>query len=98
LLNLLISTATLTLVALARVDAAGASSCPVPLDVVKEQMVQESISRYPSPCPCPYFLDRTGQTCGHRALAKTTSPQPLCYAVQITDAQARAYCARGGLQ
>jgi hypothetical protein len=63
-LNLLLSTATLTLVAFAGTRPANASSCPVPLDIIKEQMVQESVSRYPGPCPCPYFVDRAVRPVG----------------------------------
>jgi hypothetical protein len=81
-----------TLLVLASV-AARADQCPVPLDTVKQAMIKENLASYPGNCPCPYFSDRAGRSCGRRsAYSRPGGYAPLCYLTDITDDQAQAYC------
>jgi len=68
-------------------------SCAVSLQLVKEQMITESIARYPGPCPCPEFRDSAGRKCGKRsAWSKPGGYSPLCYLSDISDKEAQSFC------
>ena len=49
-----------------------------------EQMIQESIAKYPGKCPCPYSIMSNGKKCGKRsAYSKPGGYEPLCYVSDI---------------
>ena len=56
---------------------------------VKRQMIQESISRYPGNCACPYQYASNGTSCGRRsAYSRPGGYAPLCYEADISDTEA----------
>ena len=45
-----------------------------------EQLINESIAKYPGQCPCPYSIMTNGKKCGKRsAYSKPGGYEPLCY-------------------
>lgn len=70
-----------------------ADECPIPIETIKEQMIRESVSRYPGSCPCPYFTDRAGRRCGKRsAWDRAGGYQPLCFPADISPDMVREFC------
>lgn len=70
-----------------------AFNCTTPIPTLKEQMIQESISRYPGSCPCPYNRDRAGRRCGGRsAWNRAGGYSPLCFPEDIGPDQVREFC------
>ena len=60
-------------------------NCQVPIPTLKDRMIQESISRYPGNCPCPYNRDAHGHRCGKRsAWNRAGGYVPLCFAEDIS--------------
>jgi len=56
-------------------------------DEVRQLMIAQSISSYPGNCPCPYFVDRAGHSCGARsAYSRPGGYSPLCYKTDISAA------------
>lgn len=56
-------------------------------DDVRQQIIADSIARYPGNCACPYSTMRNGQRCGGRsAYSKPGGRAPICYANDVTDA------------
>ena len=50
-----------------------------------EEIIQDSISRYPGKCPCPYSVMSNGKKCGKKsAYYKTGGFQLICYLSDIT--------------
>jgi len=59
------------------------------LSSIKRQMIQESISRYPGNCACPYQYASNGTSCGRRsAYSRPGGYAPLCYEADISDTEA----------
>ena len=59
---------------------------------IRQRMIRESISSYPSSCPCPYNTDRAGRSCGRRsAYSRPGGYAPICYARDVSDAQVREW-------
>jgi hypothetical protein len=51
-----------------------------------KKMISESVATYPGNCPCPYFTDRAGRSCGRRsAWSRGGGYAPLCYANDISN-------------
>jgi hypothetical protein len=70
-----------------------AFNCATPIPTLKEQMIGESISRYPGSCPCPYNRDRAGRRCGGRsAWNRAGGYSPLCFPEDIGPDQVREFC------
>lgn len=70
-----------------------AFNCTTTIPTLKEQMIQESISRYPGSCPCPYNRDRAGRRCGGRsAWNRAGGYSPLCFPEDIGPDQVREFC------
>lgn len=68
-------------------------TCTIPIPTLKDQMIRESIARYPGSCPCPYNLDRGGRRCGGRsAWSKPGGYSPLCYPNDISPNMVREFC------
>lgn len=68
-------------------------NCTVPIPTLKDQMIRESIARYPGSCPCPYNVDRGGRRCGGRsAWSKPGGYSPLCYPSDVTPDMVREFC------
>ena len=62
------------------------------LSAVKRQMIQESISRYPGNCACPYQYASNGTSCGRRsAYSRPGGYAPLCYEEDISDLEAKKW-------
>lgn len=56
-------------------------------DDVRQQIIADSIARYPGNCACPYSSMRNGRRCGGRsAYSKPGGRAPICYANDVTDA------------
>lgn len=52
----------------------------------RQAMIEESVRSYPGNCPCPYFSDRAGRSCGKRsAHSRAGGYAPKCYATDISD-------------
>lgn len=67
--------------------------CTIPIPTIKEQMIKESVDRYPGSCPCPYFSDRAGRSCGKRsAWSRPGGHSPLCYPNDISADMVREFC------
>lgn len=67
--------------------------CSIPVPTLKQQMIDESIARYPGSCPCPYFSDRAGRSCGKRsAWSRAGGYSPLCYPNDISADMVREFC------
>ncbi|PYC20240.1 hypothetical protein DMO17_18760 [Aquipseudomonas alcaligenes] len=50
------------------------------------EIIQESISRYPGNCPCPYNLAANGSRCGKRsAYSRQGGYGPICYAEDVDE-------------
>lgn len=48
-------------------------------------LIAQSISSYPGSCPCPYFADRAGRSCGGRsAYSRAGGYSPLCYEQDVS--------------
>ena len=67
--------------------------CKTPVPTLKEQMISESIARYPGNCPCPYNRDARGHNCGRRsAWSKAGGYAPLCFPEDISPDMVREFC------
>ena len=54
-------------------------------DILKQQLIDQSIRNYSGRCPCPYHTDRAGRRCGKRsAYSRRGGYAPLCYPTDIT--------------
>ena len=61
-------------------------------DEIRQLMISESVSSYPGSCPCPYFVDRAGRSCGRRsAYSRPGGYSPLCYPSDISPAAVADY-------
>lgn len=68
-------------------------NCTIPIPTVKDQMIRESIARYPGSCPCPYNIDRGGRRCGGRsAWSRPGGYSPLCYPSDVSPDMVREFC------
>jgi hypothetical protein len=68
-------------------------NCKLPVPTLKDQMIEESIARYPGNCPCPYNRDARGRRCGGRsAWARAGGYAPLCFPQDITSDMVREFC------
>lgn len=67
----------------------------VEIDEIKNQMIQNSISSYSGPCPCPYNVMKNGRKCGGRsAYSRPGGSAPLCYLSDISDREAEKFLKR----
>ena len=85
------------LVAVASLGVSKASAqtfnCTIPIPTLQDQMIRESIQRYPGNCPCPYNSDRAGRRCGGRsAWSRPGGYSPLCYPSDISPDMIREFC------
>lgn len=68
-------------------------NCKTPVPTLKDQMIRESIARYPGNCPCPYNHDARGHNCGRRsAWSRPGGYSPLCYPEDVTPDMVREFC------
>ena len=68
-------------------------NCDIPVPTLKDQMISESIARYPGNCPCPYNRDARGRRCGKRsAWDRPGGYLPLCFPADITPDMVRDFC------
>lgn len=59
---------------------------------IKTLLIQESVSSYPGNCPCPYFKDKAGRSCGRRsAYSRPKGYSPICYPSDVTEVMIRKY-------
>lgn len=59
---------------------------------IRKILIQQSTTAYPGNCPCPYFTDRAGRSCGRRsAYSKPGGYSPLCYDEDVTQDMIKAY-------
>lgn len=68
-------------------------NCQMPIPTLKDEMIRESIARYPGNCPCPYNRDARGHNCGKRsAWNRGGGYEPLCFPEDISADMTREYC------
>lgn len=54
--------------------------------VIRQKIINNSISTYSGNCPCPYNVDRRGRSCGKRsAYSRPGGYSPLCYPKDVTE-------------
>lgn len=59
---------------------------------IRQALINASIAAYPGNCPCPYFADRAGRSCGRRsAWSRAGGYSPLCYPNDVNPEQIRNY-------
>lgn len=59
---------------------------------IRKLIIGESIAGYPGNCPCPYFADRAGRSCGGRsAYSRAGGYSPLCYPNDVSDQMVANY-------
>ena len=64
-------------------------------DLIKKQLIKESIASYSGNCPCPFNSDRRGRSCGRRsAYSRGGGKTPICYAIDVTDEMIKDFKAR----
>ena len=62
---------------------------------IKQQVIRESIERYPGSCPCPYSTDRAGRRCGNRSAYDRPGGYALkCFDGDVSVDEVREYRAR----
>jgi hypothetical protein len=55
---------------------------------VKQQIIRQSLTSYPGPCPCPYSVMRNGRSCGGRsAYSRPGGYAPICYPADISQTE-----------
>ena len=75
-----------------RRDSACVSLAAATTAEIRQVIIDESVASYPGRCPCPYFVDGAGRSCGARsAYSRAGGYGPLCYPQDVSDAQVRAY-------
>nr|WP_085652006.1 hypothetical protein [Lonsdalea britannica] len=53
---------------------------------VKKTIIQDSISKYPGNCPCPYHSAKNGSRCGGRsAWSRAGGDAPICYDSDVSQ-------------
>jgi hypothetical protein len=68
-------------------------NCQIPVPTLKEQMIQESVAKYPGNCPCPYHRDAKGRRCGKRsAWDRAGGYAPLCFPEDVSADMVREFC------
>jgi len=61
-------------------------------EIVKQQIINESIASYRGNCPCPYNTDRIGRRCGARsAYSRPGGASPICYVEDVTPQMVDEY-------
>jgi len=61
-------------------------------DEVRQLIIGRSIASYPGNCPCPYFSDRAGRSCGRRsAYSRAGGYSPICYKSDISDQHVKTF-------
>ena len=59
---------------------------------IRQALINASTASYPGNCPCPYFADRAGRSCGGRsAWSRAGGYSPLCYPDDISTGQVRKF-------
>jgi hypothetical protein len=59
---------------------------------IRQALINASIASYPGNCPCPYFADRAGRSCGGRsAWSRAGGYSPLCYPNDVSHDQIRKF-------
>jgi len=55
---------------------------------IRRMLIAESLAAYSGSCPCPYFTDRAGRSCGRRsAYSRPGGYSPLCYPTDVSVEQ-----------
>jgi hypothetical protein len=55
-------------------------------DEIRREVIAQSIASYPGNCPCPYFSDSAGRSCGGRsAYSRPGGHSPLCYPNDVSQ-------------
>lgn len=55
-------------------------------DEIRREVIAQSIASYPGNCPCPYFSDSAGRSCGGRsAYSRAGGHSPLCYPNDVSQ-------------
>ena len=53
---------------------------------IRQHLINRSLATYPGSCPCPYFVDRAGRSCGARsAWSLAGGYSPLCYPADVSN-------------
>ena len=63
---------------------------PVPVQKIRQLIIEDSIASYPGRCPCPYNVTRNGSVCGARsAWSRRGGHAPICYEQEVTQEMVR---------
>jgi len=66
-------------------------------EIIKQQIINESIASYRGNCPCPYNTDRIGRRCGARsAYSRPGGASPICYVEDVTPRMVEEYRRKTG--
>lgn len=75
---------------LSTLAVSGAATLTDPED--RTAIIQESLSSYSAPCPCPYSIMRNGRACGRRsAYVRPGGASPICYDRDVSAAMIQSY-------
>lgn len=59
---------------------------------IAQRLIAASIAAYTGSCPCPYFQDRGGRSCGRRsAYSRGGGYSPICFAEDVTPSMVKDY-------
>jgi hypothetical protein len=59
---------------------------------IRQHLIDQSIAGYSGRCPCPYFVDRAGRSCGQRsAYSRPGGESPKCYPRDVTADEVLAF-------
>ncbi len=62
---------------------------------IRKILIQQSVSKYPGNCPCPYFRVSNGSRCGKRsAWSRPGGYSPLCFKSDISEKMVNKYRSR----
>ena len=59
---------------------------------IRQHLIDQSIAGYSGRCPCPYFVDRAGRSCGQRsAYSRPGGELPKCYPRDVSADEVLAF-------
>ena len=62
------------------------------VDLIKQEIIRDSINSYSGRCACPYSTTRTGSRCvGNSAYSRSGGKAPLCYPEDVTSEMVEKY-------
>ena len=88
----IILAATTALLLLASTPARAAPPSRLTDAQVRQQIIRESIARYPGVCACPYNTARNGSRCGRRsAYSRPGGYSPKCFPADVSKQEIKSW-------